>query len=134
MQESVLVDSNVYIHLLRRGYDPVDVLGSWIEEGDLMTCGMVRLEVERGIISPSVRLRIGRFFDLMLPGVTNRIWTEACDIAWQLDRRGRTLPTQDILIAATAIANRAVVLTDDLHFNVIPDLEVLRASEHIPEW
>lgn len=34
MGVSVLVDSNVYIGLLRRSMDPVKVLGDWIGEGD----------------------------------------------------------------------------------------------------
>ena len=46
---SVLVDSNVYIGLLRRGFDPVAVLGPWAGSTDVATCGMVRLEVERGL-------------------------------------------------------------------------------------
>jgi predicted nucleic acid-binding protein len=58
MTGPVLVDSNVYIGLLRRGLDPVEILGGWIGDGDLATCGMVRLEVERGLKVERIRRRV----------------------------------------------------------------------------
>ncbi len=135
MKPPVLVDSNVYIGLLRRGCDPVAVLGRWIRNGDLATCGMVRLEVERGLKVVALRQRLSAFFDVMcyIP-TTNQTWEQSAELAWTLDRAGKILPAQDILIAATARTLGAVVLTDDTHFSEIPDLSVLAPADVLPCW
>lgn len=127
--EAVLVDSNVYIQLLRMGKDPVKILGSWIGAGDLVTCGMVRLEVERGLFTDRIRKRMNEFFWVMIDVPSSRrIWQAATDLAWNLDRGGIVLPAQDHLIAASALSLGASVLTDDAHFHQIPELQVLEFS------
>lgn len=132
---SVLVDSNVYIGLLRRGLDPVQVLGAWAGSEDLATCGMVRLEVERGLRVERVRRHMRAFFDVLIMIPTgNTAWIRASELAWSLDRRGITLPSQDCLIAACAQAAGAAVLTDDRHFDCIPQLDVIRPSEELDCW
>jgi predicted nucleic acid-binding protein len=132
---SVVVDSNIFIGLLRRGGDPVCSLAKWIGEGDLVTCGMIRLEVERGLRFPRIRKSLGAFFDVMINVPTsNKLWEAAVDLAWNLDRRGVTLPAQDILIAACALSSGSKVLTDDAHFRHIPGLVVVKPAGVIPGW
>ena len=132
---SVLVDSNVYIGLLRRGFDPAHVLRRWAGYADLATCGMVRLEVERGLRYERVRRHMRAFFDVlvMIPS-SNHAWTRATELAWSLDRRGITLPSQDCLIAACAQLAGAAVLSDDGHFESIPGIEFFRPSEQLDCW
>ncbi|MGA0333566.1 MAG: hypothetical protein ACO3N7_11955 [Kiritimatiellia bacterium] len=50
MGERVLIDSNVFIDLLRQKRNPVVVLDDWKQDRDFLTCGRIRLEVERGIV------------------------------------------------------------------------------------
>ena len=66
MTTPVLVDSNIYIGLLRSGLDPAEILGNWIGAGDLATCGMIRLEVERGLRIEKIRHRMAAFFDVLI--------------------------------------------------------------------
>lgn len=135
MPESVLVDSNVFIGLLRRRVDPAVVLGAWIGDGDLVTCGMVRLEVERGLKVPKLRKHLSGFFDVMIFGSTSvKTWELATQLAWQLDRRGRVLPAQDLLIATIALEMGVSILTEDAHFEGIPGLKILSPAEEFPEW
>jgi predicted nucleic acid-binding protein len=132
---SVVVDSNIFIGLLRRGDDPISSLASWIGEGDLVTCGMIRLEVERGLLLPRIRRKMGAFFDVMINVPTSdKLWEAAVDLAWNLDRRGVTLPAQDLLIAACALSSGSKVLTDDAHFGRIPGLVVVEPAGAIPGW
>jgi predicted nucleic acid-binding protein len=131
----VLVDSNVYIGLLRRRVDPVKCLGQWIGNNDLATCGMVRLEVERGIRLQKVRRLMGGFFDVMRNApATEKVWSSAADLAWKLDRQGIALPAQDLLIASCALNIGAAVLSDDAHFLQIPELTVLRPRDELEVW
>jgi predicted nucleic acid-binding protein len=135
MSASVLVDSNVFIGLLRRGLDPVEVLGRWIGLGDLATCGMVRLEVERGLKVEKVRRRVAGFFDVLINVPTsNKIWEQATSLAWSLGRCGITLPAQDILIAACAKEVGAAILTDDKHFDEFIGLQVFKPVEELDCW
>jgi predicted nucleic acid-binding protein len=135
MNVPVLVDSNVYIGLLRRGLDPAEILGDWIGSGDLATCGMVRLEVERGLKIEKIRRRVGAFFDVLINVPTsNKIWEQASGLAWTLDRSGITLPAKDILIATCAGEIGAAVLTDDKHFEEFSGLQVFKPGEEFEDW
>ena len=135
MNAPVLVDSNVYIGLLRRGLDPAEILGDWIGSGDLATCGMVRLEVERGLKIEKIRRRVGAFFDVLINVPTsNKIWENSASLAWTLDRSGITLPAQDILIATCAQEIGAAVLSDDKHFEEFTDLQVFKPGEEFEDW
>lgn len=129
---AALVDSSVLISLLRRGLDPAKELMTRARRMDLATCGMVRLEVLRGVVQPATRRAVAGFLDVMcnIPS-DNRLWEEAAQLAWELDRRGRTLPAQDILIAACARRIGAVVLSHDAHFSEIPDLTVLTSIDDL---
>ena len=128
MENVVLVDSCVFIGLLREGKDPaVELLGR-VPSTDLATCGMVRMEVVRGLVSPKLRQAVEGFLNVMRNVPTDvRLWEEAAAVAWTLDRRGLTLPAQDILIACCARRIGAPVLTFDSHFEFIPELRVLRS-------
>ncbi len=125
LEPPTLIDSNVFIGLMRRGLDPAATLTQTVSLTDLATCGMVRLEVLRGVKNPRVRDKLSDFFDVLQNVPTdNWLWEEAASLAWKLDRVGRVLPAQDILIAASAMRVGAVVLSADAHFQNIPGLRV----------
>jgi predicted nucleic acid-binding protein len=132
MESVVLVDSCVLIGLLREGRDPAVELVNRAPNTDLATCGMVRLEVVRGVVAPRLRRALEAFMNLMRNVPTdNRLWETAVDLAWELDRQGIVLPAQDILIACSARRIGAAVLTLDEHFSRIPNLRVLRSIEEL---
>jgi predicted nucleic acid-binding protein len=96
---------------------------------DLAICGVVRVEVGRALIPRKVRERFTAAWDVMINIPTdNRLWQEAERTAWDLDRKGRTLPLTDIVIACCAMRIGAVVLTFDKHFYEIPGL---RVTDHL---
>ena len=124
MASAALVDSNVFIALTRRREDSSRWLGSRFE--DIYTCGMVRLEVLRGMKSPRERDAMAGFFNVLCHVQTdNKLWDHATELGWEMDRRGRTIPAQDILIAACALRAGVPVLTADKHFQDIPGLMVI---------
>jgi predicted nucleic acid-binding protein len=128
MANLILPDSNIYIGALRAGTDPFQSFASGIDEHDweFATCGMISLEVCRGLRDPNTLKRFReRFSTMIFIPTTNQIWERATQLAWALDRQGRTLPAQDILIAAHALQAGATVLTLDAHFQQIPGLRVI---------
>lgn len=125
-KSDVMVDSNVYIGLLRARRDAVHTLYQWAGDRDLAVCGMIRLEVMRGVKSPKVLTKLAAFMDVMSNVPTHqKLWDEATDMAWNLDRQGIVLPTQDLVIAASAMKLGAAVMTTDAHFARIPGLHVI---------
>ncbi len=129
---AVLVDSSMFIQLLRQQKDPAFELSSRARHMDLATCGMVQMEVLRGMRTPRLRDALRRFMSVMLYASTDfRMWDAATDIAWQLDRKGITLPAQDLIIAASAQRLDAAVLTLDNHFYDVPNLRVLNSLDDL---
>lgn len=122
----LLPDSNVYILGTRRRYDPFKVLAAHALDWDIATCGMVRLEVLRGLTEPGALRHFESTFDdmIQLP-VTEQTWQRTAQLARSLDRQGIVLPSPDLLIAAIALENSATVLTFDRHFSQVPGLQVI---------
>ena len=80
----------------------------------------------RGQRDPNLLARYRERFAVMIfIPTTQQIWDRAAQLAWSLDRQGRVLPAQDILIAAHALQAGATVLTLDAHFQSIPGLRVI---------
>jgi predicted nucleic acid-binding protein len=121
----ILVDSTLYIAWLRARSDPTVALGEPLRRHEAATCGIVRAEVLRGIVSPVVQPRMAGLFDLMheIP-LDGSLWTEAAELAWTLDRQGVVLPLADLAIAACGRRIGATVVTTDPHFSRIPGLAV----------
>jgi predicted nucleic acid-binding protein len=125
MATLVLPDSNIYIDAVRAGIDPFQQFSGFLEEWEFTTCGMVVLEVCRGIRDP-VRLQLfrERFAIMIYLQATNQTWERATQLAWALDRKGIVLPSPDLFIAACALQSGATVLTRDAHFRQVPGLDV----------
>lgn len=127
-----MVDSNVYIDLLKVRRDPTRIMGQWAGDRNLATCGMIRMEVLRGLKAPKILQSVSSFMDVLINvRTTDSFWDEAADLAWRLDRIGRVIPSQDIIIATCAMRLGAAILTSDAHFRVISGLEVITPPE---EW
>lgn len=132
MDLPILVDSSVFIRLLRRRLDPAAVLFEHYDTVNLVTCGMVRLEVLRGMREPRASRRLEEFMDVMQYVPTDeRLWREATGLAWRIDRAGETIQATDALIAAAALRKGASVLTLDSDFNRVPGLHVLALPDHL---
>jgi predicted nucleic acid-binding protein len=132
MANLILPDSNVYIGAIRAGGDPFRQFAAGIDDRDweFATCGMVMLEVCRGLRNPDLLRRYRERFAVMIfIPTTNQIWERAAQLAWTLDRQGRVLPASDLLIAACALTANATVLTFDAHFSVIPGLRMIESLE-----
>lgn len=127
MRDVVLVDSSIFIHLLRTGQDPIGALAERFEPTELVSCDIVRCEVLRGVIRPRARATLATFLDLLVHvTMDHRTWRETEDLAWRLDRSGRVLPLTDIIIAACAFRADAEVLTRDRHFEMVPELRLAK--------
>lgn len=131
--ELVVADSSFYIHALRSKRQPFLEMERLAGDVEWATTGMVMLEVCRGLRDPKMRDRFTERYSTMiyLP-TTNAVWERAVHLAWTLDRRGRILPAQDIVIAAACLSGGAGLLTHDAHFTEVPGLAVFNSLEDLP--
>ena len=127
MENGVLVDSSAFIHLLRRHVDPVVALQEEYGTVDLVTCGIIKVEVLRGINTPKARAHVEALLSMFqFVQSDNSLWDEAVELAWSMDRAGQVIPATDILIAVSARRVGASILTLDPHFEMIPRLRMAR--------
>lgn len=72
------------------------LLAAKLTAGDLLTCGIVRIEVLRGVIKPKVKAELTRFFDIVpeIP-LSPSLLRETAELAWTLDRQGQVLPVTE---------------------------------------
>lgn len=124
MSRPLLVDSCWYIRQARNGDDPLRILSFLAESRDIATCGVIKAEVGRGLRERKWVEKYAKAWSVMLYVDSNfKRWEETMELAWNLDRRGRILPLQDVHIAVCANHIGAVILTYDDHFQHIPGVD-----------
>jgi predicted nucleic acid-binding protein len=122
----ILIDSCIYIPLLRRGMDPAEEFSVLAEEFDIVTCGVVRCEITRGLKTQRARERLSAWLDVQVYVPTmHRVWARAEQIAWETGKMGQTIPLTDAIIAACALESGSALLTLDRHFTWIAGLTIL---------
>lgn len=120
----VLVDSSVWIEAARRHGDLATkvALRALLDEYEAAWCSPVKLEVLGGARKEE-RRALEMFFGV-LPYVECREpeWEAAKALAWRAREAGHTLPTNDLLISATAAARGWRVFSRDAHFATLAGL------------
>jgi hypothetical protein len=119
-----LIDSSAWIEYLRpNGSKKVkDKVRDILEKDDAATCGIVVVEILRGA-------KDDRLFEtlketlLSLPQIqmNDEVIEKAAQWGYTLDRKGKTVSTTDLFIAAAA-SDKAVVLHIDSDFETIASL------------
>ena len=126
MLKRALVDSSFYIGRLRENRDPLEELAAFSDQWELLTCGVVMVEVLRGMKHPNAHQRMATALSCMIYVATlDAIWERTHKLAWALDRRGIVMQLTDLVIAACALESNAAVLTLDGDFRRVPGLRVL---------
>ena len=126
MAGRVLVDSSFFITRLRTQRDPLEELAIYSDDWELLTCGVVQMEVLRGMIEKKAHQKMAAYMDCMLYVPTlNGVWERAAELAWTMDRQGKVMQITDLIIAACAIVAEAAVLTFDSDFGRVPGLRTL---------
>lgn len=129
-----LVDSSRIIDWMRHGRSPTRKLQPFVMAGQLVTSGIVRVEVLRGVVKPTIKTELSGLFDA-IPEVplSPALWRRITDTAWRLDRQGTVLPLSDLIIGVSAIEANARMVTLDPHFASIPELTVAEDLPH-SDW
>jgi hypothetical protein len=122
----VIVDTSVWLQALNVGTSverrEVDKL---LAINEVAMVGIVMAEVLRGARNEGEfeRLRL-RLAEVPFLPETKETWTRVGAVAYQLKRRGLTVPLPDVLIGAIALEHGQEVYTQDEHFRRIPGLKL----------
>jgi predicted nucleic acid-binding protein len=126
MVGNVLVDSSYFIELLRAGEDPFEDFANHADDVDFFTCGVVMIEVLRGVKVKKAHARLSGLMGAMIYVPTlNHLWERAAALAWDLDRRGQFIRVPDLIVAMSAMEADAALLTFDSDFRRVPGLRVI---------
>ncbi len=127
----VIVDTSVWIPALRRGADRVapERLSALLEQGVVAVVPPVKLELLGGTKTEAEYGRLKSRLDaLRQVEVTVDTWERAAQLAFGLRRKGVRVPYIDLIIAAAAIEEDAVLLHSDADFELISRHSELRAE------
>ncbi|MEO0054550.1 MAG: hypothetical protein RLZZ50_497 [Verrucomicrobiota bacterium] len=120
----VLVDSSVWIEAARRQGDLATkvALRALLDEYEAAWCSPVKLEVLGG--ARREERRAMEMFFSVIPYVScgEPEWEAAKALAWRAREAGHTLPSNDLLISATAAARGWRVFSRDAHFVTLSGL------------
>ena len=121
-----LLDTTVIVAHLRGDSAVTNALLGWLADGHILGTSCVTVaEIERGLRA-SERKAVKALFDrLAFFGTTREAATRAGRYQADWARRGRTIHTPDALIAGTARAHGAVVVTDNLNDFPMTDIRVV---------
>lgn len=118
----VLVDTSVWIAVLgKRGIPGIRSRITQLGKEDrIATNQMVRMELLGGSRSVNEFNNLETHLNaLHQMQIGDDEWDESARLAFELRRKGLTLPYGDIIIAATAIRHGATLLHADHHFELI---------------
>ena len=99
-----------------------EFLQNAITTGIACTAPIIILELLQGCRSAKERDTLrNRLESLSVLRTTDAVWENAYELGFHTRRKGLTLPTVDIIIAAIAVVNGCAILHHDKHFDLMAE-------------
>lgn len=130
----ILIDTSAWLFALKKDFHPAikERIEQLLVESDVAICGMIALELLGGTKSEKEYLRLKSRLEALYYVESDRIlWGLASKLAFDLKRKGISIPYADIVIAACAIQERAILVHADSHFDSISKHTDLRVESLI---
>lgn len=131
----ILVDSSAFIEYYRPGGNPKvrEAVAAAVAADQVAVNGIIRVEIlgfaagaqERNLLTSDFQA----FHDLSLGRAEFEL---ACDLGFDLRRRGYTIPATDLIIAASAVRAGSHLYHVDGHFDRIAEVADLSATHLNP--
>jgi predicted nucleic acid-binding protein len=120
--ERILIDTSAWIASFKRagGLELKEYMRNAVRAGVAATTPVIILELLQGCRSEEERdeLRLS-LESLEVLAVTQPVWERAYDLGFSLPRRGLTIPTADLIVAAVAIESECILLHRDRHYELL---------------
>jgi len=128
-----LVDTSAWIFVLRRNPHPKlrNRIDRLLEIDEILSFGIIKLELLGGTKTFEEFHRLKNRLDALYEISTDRgLWESASQLAFDLKRKGLTIPATDTLIASAAIYSKSILLHADLHFDLIANCSKLKVESY----
>jgi tRNA(fMet)-specific endonuclease VapC len=126
MTTSCLLDADAVIDLINRIPTTVELVQKILSEGvNICVCDVVLTEVFAGLPQGQRQAAINALKEMPYLWTTPEAARQAGEWRYEYRRQGITLTTADMLIAATAVAHGAGLLTGNQRHYPIPELELI---------
>lgn len=122
----LLLDTTVLIDLLRGRKDRRELVAGMVEGGHVPSTAAINVaEVYAGMRPGEERRTEDLLANLVIVPMTADIARQAGKLKCEWARKGHTFSLPDMIVAATGIEHRAVLMTDNRKdFRLIPGLEL----------
>ncbi len=120
----VLIDTSAWLFALKKDFHPAikKRIEELLLESDVAINGMIELELLGGARSENEYNRLKNRLEALYYVEADRpLWYLASKIAFDLKRKGMSIPYPDIVIAASALKEGAVLIHADSHFDLIAE-------------
>ena len=118
----ILIDTSAWIASFKKtgNHELKEFMKQVIVSGLVVTSPIIILELLQGCRSTGERdaLKI-KLESLDILSITLSVWEQAYELGFSLRRKGLTIPTVDLIIAALAIENKSLLLHHDEHYEMI---------------
>lgn len=127
MKADTLVDTSVWIEYFNKPDSKTgNILEKMLIEGNVCGAGIILTELLQGAkIEKEFNAILNNYTALPLIKEDINTWIRAGKISFDLRRKGITIPTTDLLIAALALESNCKIFSLDLHFTKIPGLALV---------
>lgn len=120
--DAVLIDSSAWIVSFKKAGDPLlkEFIKQSILSGLAATASVIILELIQGCRTSGESDTLKSMLESLdvLP-ITAEAWERAYDLGFSLRRKGLTIPTVDLIIAAIAMETKRTLVHQDGHFEMI---------------
>jgi predicted nucleic acid-binding protein len=115
----ILVDTSAWVEFFRGRGPLAGAVESLLETNDVALCGPVITELRRGL-HPRERVKVMSLLQAchLLEQPPN-LWEDAGELGFAAGRRGATVKSLDLLIAAYALSHAVPLLTKDRDFSTL---------------
>ena len=124
----ILIDTSAWLFALKKDFHPVikERIEQLLVESYVAICGIIALELLGGAKSEKEYLRLKSRLDALYYIEADKVlWDLSSKLAFDLKRKGISIPYADIVIAASALKEEAILVHADSHFDSIADHTVL---------
>jgi len=130
----ILIDTSAWLFALKKDFHPVikERIEQLLVESDVAICGMIALELLGGTRSEKEYLRLKSRLDALYYVEADKVlWDLSSKLAFDLKRKGISIPYADIVIAASALKERAILVHADSHFDSISNQTDLKVESFV---
>ena len=108
-----LIDTSAWLFALKKDFHPIvkERIGQLLVASDVAICGMIALELLGETKSEKEYLRLKSRLDALYYIEADKVlWDLSSKLAFDLKREGISIPYADIVIAASALKERAILV------------------------